>query len=402
MLTLRGPRTARRGGQLLDLGLIEDGSVLIEGGLVRHVGPTRRVENLAEARHARVICAEGRVVMPGFVDSHTHLVSGHHRPAEFTGALVSPAAALRRDAREVLAVLKSVRAATGRRLESDARAVLQGCRAHGTTSIEAKSGCGLDPANEFKILKVLGSLQTACIDMVPSFFGGHVVPPEFEDRPQEYVRLVCDSMLPEVAGKQLAQFADVCCDVGGLDEQQTRQILRAARAHGMRVKVHASQYGPSDGAKLAVEYGAVSVDHMDHGTSADWLALAQSDTIATLLPASGLRSSGPSAPARKMIDAGVAVALGTNYSTWDTPGYSMQTAIALACQQLRMAPAEAVAAATVNGAHALGIQATAGSLEPGKRANVLILKTPDYRDIAYTLGVNLVEKTIWRGQIVHE
>lgn len=399
---MRGPLVARRGRQLEDLSIIPDGAVLIENGRIRDVGPTRRVENLAAATNAVAISAEGRVVMPGFVDGHTHLVGGQARNSDVADSLLSLSEAVAHPgARSVLPVVRAVRTATVRKLEGEAREILRGCVAHGTTSLEAKSGCGLDEAAEAKIFKVLAALQHEPIDLVPTFLGAHVVPPEFESNPDGYLALLCDSMLPLIRRKELARFVDVCCDQGGFTESQAAQVLSAARRLGLAVKVHTSQHAPSPGVRLAIEHEAISVDHLDYLRAEEVKPLAESDTIATLLPACAFYRDGQRPPARALVEAGAAIALGTNYSCWDTPGYSMQMIIALARQQLRLSPAEALSAATINAAFALGIGRRVGSLEPGKDANLLIMKTSDYRDLAYSAGLNLVEKTIWHGQIVH-
>lgn len=402
LLTLRGPAGPRRGAALNQLGIIEDGSLLVVNGVIQDLGPTRRVENLAAARKAREISAEGRVVMPGFVDSHTHLISGLPRLTDFevsgNGNLFPQDPGLPM----ILPSVKSVRETSARNLQAQAARVLRGCIRHGTTTIEAKSGYGLNESGELKILRVLAALQKEPIDLVTTFCGALVIPPEFEDRPDDYINWICSYLLPIVRRRKLARFVDICCDRGSFTVAHARRCLQAAAALGFKLKVHTGQFADVGGVALAVEFGATSVDHLTYGSDADASLLARSATIATLLPGAEFHlHSGHYAPARTLIERGAAVALASNYSRITAPNYSMQMVLSLACRKMCMTPAEAISAATINAAHAVGNGHRVGSLEAGKDADLIVLNVTDYREIAYEFGSNLVGLTIRKGQMVY-
>ena len=402
MLTLRGPSGPRRGAALSELGIIEDGAVLIEDGTITNVGPTRRVENLAEAHGAEHINAEGHVVMPGFVDSHTHLVfaaprltdyemriagAGYEEIAEAGGGILSSVRALRRAPR--------------RTLETLARRSITFMIQNGTTTVEAKTGYGLDAAGEMKTLRVLQALDKDPLDVVPTFLGAHLVPPEYTCA-DSYIDYLCGELIPEVARKQLARFADVYCEPGAFSLQQSARYLKAAAGHGLGLKLHADQFTRSGATRLGVEAGAISADHLEHVSDEDIRFLGVASTIATLLPGSvfhlGLQRY---APARKLIAAGAAVALATDYNPGTSPTCSMPMILSLACTQMRMSPAEAISAATINGAHALGLGARTGSLEYGKQADLIVLDVGDYRELPYYFGCNLIRLTMKRGEILY-
>ena len=394
LLTLRGPSGPRRGWALRELGIIQDGALLIHGGMIISVGPSRRVENLSEARSAREIDATGRVVMPGFVDSHTHLVSGPPRLAEQqarpegSGAQAPTAGALR--------------AVAASRLLLEARRRLATLIRHGTTALEAKSGAGGDETRELKILRVLAALNQRPLDVAPTCLAGHLIPLEYRGKPDDYVGWMCEHLLPKVRRRRLARFVDVVCAPGSLTTAQARRCLETARGLGFRLKVHAGQEPGEEGARLAVELGAVSADHLDCATADDVTVLAASPTVATLLPGEVCRPPGDRRPpARALIDAGAAVALATGFTPGAASTASMQMVVALACSHLGMTPAEALATATVNGAHALAVADRVGTLEVGKQADLLILDVPDYREIPYHFGGNLVAMTLKRGEVLY-
>lgn len=361
LLTLHGAQGPRRGTGMRELGLVADGAVLIRDGTIEEVGPSRRVENLAAAHDAEEIDATGRVVMPGFVDSHTHLV---HAGAPADGGSVSPA--------------QLIRTTSARRLELRARATLAGMARHGTTTLESKSSYGLDEAGQQKILRVLAALNGDPLDVVAT-----VMACPFEALSPDWLR--------RMAQRRLAVFADIAgCD------PDARSFLGAARGSGLKLKVHASCPG---GALFGASMGCVSVDHVDGISNDDARALAQSDTIVTLLPCEGFGTPKP-LPGRALIDAGAAVALATGFDPRATPAYSMQMAIALAAR-VGMSAAEAVCAATINGAYALGRGHAAGSIEPGKQADLIVLNVPDYREAARYFGINLVHMTVKKGVVIY-
>lgn len=399
LLTLRGDPGPRRGAALRDLGIVSKGAVLIKDGVILEAGPARRIEKLPAARRAREIDAAGRVVMPGFVDSHTHLVFGKPRLVDYemrlAGANYSEIAAA---GGGILSSVAAVRAMSAAQLEAQARASLAAMALHGTTTLEAKSGYALDELNELKTLRLLAKLNGDPLDIVPTYLGAHIAPPEYRDRPDAYIDWIAAQMLPMIHRRKLARFVDIYCDDGAFTIDQSRRYLQQARRLGFGLKIHAEQFARTGAARLAVELQAASADHLEQAGEEDVRALAPSNTIATLLPGSvfhlGLRAY---APARALIEAGAAVALATDFNPGTSPTFSMQMILSLACTEMRMSPAEAITAATINGAHALGRAGSLGSLEPAKQADLLILNVEDYRELPYYFGANNVHLTIKRG-----
>jgi len=404
LLTLRGPSGPRRGYALRDLGLIQDGAVLIRDGMIASVGPSRRVENLTEAQGAAEIDVTGRVVMPGFVDSHTHLVCGPARLLDYEMRLTGASYQEIADAGGgILASVRAVRGTPSSRLLLQARHVLEGFIRHGTTTVEAKSGYGLDEAAELKTLRVLAALKQGPLDVLPTYLGAHAVPVEYQAAPDDYVEWMCSYLMPEIRHRRLARFADVYCERGAFTAEQTRRYLTAAQSLGFALKVHAEQFSHSGGARLAVEMEAASADHLEYADPDDIVMLAASPTIATLLPGAvahlGLERY---PPARALIEAGGAVALATDFNPGTSPTYSMPMVLSLACTEMLMMPAEAISAATINGAHALRCADRLGSLEAGKQADLLVMDVPDYREIPYHFGVNLVALTMKKGVVLYK
>ncbi len=403
LLTLRGASGPRRGWGLQDLGLIQDGAVLIRDGVIASVGPSRRVENLSEARSARELDATGRVVMPGFVDSHTHFVCGPLRLTDYEELLAgAPAQPITENAEGIRSSVRAVRSLSSTRLLLQARRTLETFIRHGTTTLEGKSGYGLDETGELKTLRVMATLRQRPLDVLPTYFGAHTVPLEYQGRADDYLDWMCSHLLPIIRRRRLARFVDAACGPAGFSCQQARRYFQAAQALGFLLKVHAEQSTHSGGARLAVELGAVSADHLAWADPQDVALLAASPTIATLLPGPvfhlGLDRY---PPARALIEAGAAVALGTDFNPGTSPSHSLPAILALACSQMRLTPAEAVSAATINGAHALGMGGRVGSLEAGKQADLIVLDVPDYREIPYHYGVNLVAMTLKRGEILY-
>lgn len=402
LLTLHGPQGPRRGPALGDIGVIQDGAILIENGLIREVGPSRRIENIKGARNAEEIDATGRVVMPGFVDSHTHLVCGppriHDYEMRIAGATYQEIA---QSGGGILWSVRAVRATPIRRLMLSARHALDAFVRLGTTTLEAKTGYGLDESTELKILRLMHALPEGPVSVVPTYLV-HATPPGFDGGPDKYIEWQCVRMLPLVRRRKLARLADVYCEPGTFSVDQSRRYLQAARSLGFELKVHAEQFTRSGGAALGVELRALSVDHLEQSSKSDVEALAGSETVATLLPGSvfhlGLDRY---APARSLIDKGAAVALATDYNPGTSPTPSMPMIIAIACLRMRMTPAEAIAAATINGAWALGCARQRGSLEAGKEADLVVLDCSDYRELPYRFGASPVALTIKRGKVVY-
>ena len=406
ILTLRG-RGPRRGDALSQLGIVKDGAVLVRDGLIAAVGPTAKIEKLPAARKAEKLDVAGRIVLPGFVDSHTHLIHAASRAEEYELKIQGVGyEEIARRGGGILNSVKKLRSATSQQLKRRARAALEVFAAHGTTTIEAKSGYGLDVANELKILSIHKELSAEqLVEIVSTFLGAHVVPPEFRGKangPDEYVKLLTNWLIPEVAANGLAEYCDVFCDRGAFSRAQSKQILEAGKQHKLAPRLHAEQLSRTGATQLAVELGAASCDHLEQVNASDIRALAKSNTVATLLPGCdfhlGLKQY---APARKLIDAGAIVALATDYNPGTSPTLSMPMILSIACTQLRMTPAEAITTATTNSAYSLGRHKRIGSLEVGKQADLAVFEVEDYREIPYYFGVNTCWLTMKNGQVIH-
>ena len=406
LLTLRGS-TARRGASLSRLGLVKDGAVLVRNGRIAAAGTRQEVEACSESSKAEKLDVAGRVVLPGFVDSHTHLIHAASRAEEYE--LKIQGASYEEVAQKgggILNSVKKLRAATKDALKHRARAALETFVSHGTTTVEAKSGYELDTASELKILTLQKELHEGQpLDIVSTFLGAHVVPEEFRRKAggaERYTTVVIEKMLPEVAGQNLAEFCDVFCDRGAFTRQQAKLILVEGKRHGLVPRLHAEQLSRKRAAQLGVELGAASCDHLEQINSSDITALAGSRTAATLLPGCDFHLGWRNyAPARKLIDAGAIVALATDYNPGTSPTVSMPMILSLACTQLRMTPGEAIAAATINGAYALRREKIVGSIETGKQADLAVFEVEDYREIPYYFGENRCWMTLKRGEIIY-
>ncbi len=403
LLTLRGP-SPRRGLQLSDLGIIPDGAVLIDGETIDSVGPTRRIENLAKARSAEVIDAAGKVILPGFVDCHTRLVFSPplaHESAAKT-PVVSHGLGYRGPALPV-APPPVIRKTSAKVLILRARRWVQLFAAHGTTTLETRSGCGLSLPMELKGLRVARALNESPLEVICTFLAGC---PESLDRPGSRraaaVEQITEVLLPAIERRRLASFCDVECGPGAFRLEQARTILEAARNRGLGLRVQAERTKYAGAAGLAVELEAASAEHLQFIRPEDIDALAGSSTIATLLPAVGCPGGGGRvAPARELVDRGAAIALATGFGPHSRPTVSMPTVLSLACTQIGLTPEEAVSAATMNGAVAVGRADRIGSLEPGKQADLAMFDVGDYREIPYYFGVNLCVMTIKKGKVIY-
>ena len=402
LLTLAGP-VPRRGRALGEARLIRDGALLVQGERIAAVGPRKSVARLREARRARSLDLGGRVVLPGFVDSHTHLVFPASRAAEYEQRIAGATyEQIARSGGGIHASVRKLRRAPVAGLKAMALANLAEFAAHGTTTVEAKSGYGLDFENEVKILRLQKAIQREQpLDIVSTFLGAHVVPPEFRRRPDAYVDALVHQWIPRIAAAGLAEFCDVYCDRGAFTVAQARRILTAARACGMKLRIHAEQLARTGAARLAVELRVASADHLEKISRGDIRALAGSDVACTLLPGCcfhlGLARY---APARALIEAGAIVALATDFNPGTSPTLNMQMMLSLACTQMRMTPAEAIAAATINAAYSLGRQDRLGSLEVGKFADLAVFNLADHREIPYYFGVNHCWLVMKRGEIL--
>jgi imidazolonepropionase len=403
LLTLRGA-VPRRGRALAELGIIRDGALLIHDDRIVAVGTRRHLESSRQSRRAEKLDLAGRVVLPGFVDSHTHLIFPASRASEYEQRISgSTYEEIAQKGGGICSSVQALRRASAKELKVRALVALQQFATYGTTTIEAKSGYGLDWESELKILNTLYELhQEQPIDIAATFLGAHAVPPEYKGRADAYVSLLTRKWIPNVAMAGLAEFCDVFCDRGSFTVAQARKILTAGRGCGLVPRLHAEQLAHTGAARLAIEMQAASADHLEKIDDADIRALALSNVVCTLLPGCcfhlGLSHY---APARKLIEAGAIVGLATDFNPGTSPTVSVPIILSLGCTQMRMTPAEAISAATINPAYSLRQHDRVGSLEVGKYADFAAFDVADYREIPYYFGVNLCSLTMKRGTIIH-
>ena len=402
LLTLRkGGKGPRRGAALADLGLVEDGAVAAAGGRIVAAGDTREVETLVQPGSGCVeVDAGGAVVMPGFVDCHTHTVFADYRLSEYVQRVSGvPYAEIARGGGGIAKSVADLRKMEETALFDTSVRRLSGCLRHGTTTVEIKSGYGLDLNHEMKQLRVAKRLADRGPALVVStFLGAHAVPPEYAGRRDEYVEIVAEEMIPAVATAGLAEFNDVFSETGVFTVDEAERILRAGQKVGLRARVHADELNDTGSARMAVRIGAVSADHLTKIGPTTIREVAASGTAAVLLP--GTSFGLPSmhfAPARALVDAGAAVAIATDFNPGSSPSESMPMMIAIACSHMGLLPEEAITAATINPAYVLGREDAVGSLQVGKRADLLILDCADYREIPYRFGVNPVHRVFVEG-----
>lgn len=402
ILTCPGGNEPRRGRAMSDIGLVEAGAIAIRAGKVEAVGSRDgMVERFPDAERFDL---SGHVLAPGFVDSHTHAVFGCYRLDEYEQRCRGvPYMEIARRGGGINASVRDLRERSEAELVELGRQRLRQMLQHGTTTAEVKSGYGLSTEDELKMLRVIRELsEEGWIDLLPTFLGAHAFPPEFRERREEYVDLVVGEMIPAVAEAGLAVFCDVFMEPGVYTPEETRRVLEAAVANGLVPRLHADEFESSGGAELAAEFDAASADHLGAISDAGIAALAGSRTIATLLPGTLLflgKSYYP--PARKLIDAGAAVALATDFNPGSSPTVNLQMVMSIACSQLGMVPAEAFVAATANGAAALRLTDGRGTLEPGAPADVAAFAVPDYRLVPYLYGCNHCAAVWKRGVRVH-
>jgi len=399
----RGPR---RGAALSSIGVIGDGAILVRNGLIAAVGAASKIEKLTESKKAEKVHVGGRVVLPGFVDAHTHLIHAASRAEEYE--LKIRGASYEEIARKgggILNSVKKLRAATAEELKTRARGFLQQFAEYGTTTIEAKSGYGLEATSELRILALHKELDAEQpLEIVSTFLGAHAVPEEFRGKSGgmwQYLELLTEELIPEIAEHGLAEFCDVFCERGAFSVRDSRRMLEVGKAHGLLPRVHAEQLSHTGATRMGIEMTAASCDHLEYLKPADIRALGKSRTVATLLPGCDFHLGlARYAPARELIDAGAIVALATDFNPGTSPTLSMAMILSLACSRLRMTPAEAIAAATINAAYSLGREKRIGSIESGKQADLAVFEVADYREIPYYFGVNTCWMTMKRGEIV--
>jgi imidazolonepropionase len=401
LLTLAGARRPRSGGDLRQLSIVEDGAMLIRGSQIEAVGRRREIEGLIKS-DSEIVDAGRRVVMPGFVDAHTHPVFAGIRANEFeqrtSGATYREIAARGGGIRSTV---RATRTASLTDLVKTGKRYAQWFLRCGTTTIEAKSGYGLTIEDELKILRAIKQLnEETPLNYVPTFLGAHDIPYEYRSRRATYVSLVINEMLPRVAQEKLAEYCDVFCEEGAFTTEESWQILSAARCHGLGLRVHADQLTLSGGAKLAAELNAATADHLEHTDTEGIMALKADKVQPVLLPGSVYALGSTQYPAaRQMIDAGLAVVLATDFNPGSSPTPSMPMILSIACTKMKMTPAEGIAAATINAAYSLGRGDQIGSLEKGKRADFVIHDCEDYRELAYFFGVEHAGQVYCGGRL---
>lgn len=408
LLTLSGG--PQRGNRLGDLGLIEAGAVLVQDGRIAAVGPS--LELREQYKQEEQVDASGRVVMPGLVDAHTHVVWAGDRAAEFELRLQGKTyLEILAAGGGILSTVAATRAASVDELVAQARPRLQRMLAHGSTTIEAKTGYGLDVDSELKLLDAILRLDDeGPWDLIPTLLAAHAVPAEFTNRTEDYVSEVCTHILPAVktwwaaqGGERPLPYVDVFCETGAFDLAQSRRILETASGLGFPLKIHADEFDNLGGTGMAVELGAASADHLVATSAEEIAALAASDTVAVALPATpfGLAERDYT-PAQAILAAGGLLAVASDLNPGTAWGESLQFALALACRYLKLTPAQAIAAATINAAAAIGRADRVGSLEVGNQADLLILDVDNYQHLGYRFGTNLVQRVMKQGTFIHE
>lgn len=403
VVTLAGPPRPRIRAEMRELGIVSHGALLVRDGLIHSVGTTDDIKTRIDADTA-VVDAGGRVVLPGFVDAHTHPVFAGTRVDEFeersAGATYQEIAAR---GGGIQSTVDRTRAASVDELVAAGRRYAEWFLRCGTTTIEAKSGYGLSLEDELKILRAIKQLDAETpLRYVPTFLGAHSVPPEYRSRRDDYVSLIVDEMLPQVARGNFAEYCDVFCEEKVFTTDESWKILSAARCHGLGLRMHADQLSLSGGAKLAAELGTITADHLEHTDAAGIAALRDAGVQPVLLPGSVYALGSSRYPAaREMIDAGLAVVLATDFNPGSSPTPSMTMILSLATTHMKMTPAEAVTAATINAAYSLNRADRIGSLEPGKIADFVILECSDYREIAYFFGFEHASSVYVGGRLSH-
>jgi imidazolonepropionase len=392
---------AKTGPAMRDLGLIENGGVLCRGGKIAWVGRMAEWDGKLAEDFAE-LDASGMLVLPGFVDSHTHMMFAGSREKEF--GLRAEGATYQQIAEQgggILSTVRAVRSATKKELKRSTAAYIADMMRHGTTTVEIKTGYGLDMDSEVKMLEGINELKDEEImTVVPTFLGAHAIPLEFRGKTGNFVSLVCDRMIPYAGKKKLAAFCDVFCEAGYFTLDESERVLEEGKRWGMAPKVHADELTPLGGAELAARVGAVSADHLEKVSDRGIAALAARGVVAGLLPGVSFFLNHGYAPARALIDAGVPVAIASDFNPGSCMSYSMPMMMTIASTQMGLTPEEVICAGTINGAAALGLSDRLGSIELGKQADLLVAEIPDYRFLPYHYGTNHVRTTIKNGTIL--
>ena len=402
LVTLAGPARPRVGAEMRELGIINDGALLVRDGVIAAAGNAAEINRKAGSGVVR-IDAETSVVMPGFVDPHTHPVFAGTREDEYEmRAAGFSYQHIASQGGGIRSTVRKTRAASENELFDMALPRVRWLLEHGTTTVEAKSGYGLTLDDELKILRVIARLNAETpLELIPTFLGAHEIPDEHREDRDSYIRLVIEQMLPRVESEGLARYCDVFCEANVFSVDESRRVLTRAKELGLGVRLHAEQLSMSGGAGLAAELGAATADHLEWIDDEGIVALREAGVIAVLLPGAvfnlGLTRY---APAREMIEAHLPVALATDFNPGSSPTPSMQMILSIACTQMRMTPAEAITAATINAAHSVNRGDLVGSLEVGKQADVVIFDCRDYRQIPYLFGMNHARVVVKGGRVV--
>lgn len=394
--------TAIKGASMKDVKIYENASVLIEDGHIVAVGDGAEWAKTVPVD--KQIDATGKTVLPGFVDSHTHFVFGGYRADEFLWRMEGMTyMEIMERGGGINNTMKATRNASAEELIEHSMDILEKMLAFGITTVEGKSGYGMDHDTELKQLEVMKELeQRQPVEIVRTFMGAHSIPPEYKGRNEEFLKFLVKEVMPDVKKADLAQFCDIFCEKGVFSIEESRQYLQQAKDMGFDLKIHADEIVTLGGAELGAELGCTSADHLLHASDEGIKALANSDTVAALLPTTAFCLKEPFAPARKMIDAGCAVALATDFNPGSGFTNSVPLMIALGVIYMGMTAEEAITALTLNGAAAVGRADTIGSIEEGKQADIVILQYPSYKFLPYHTGVNIVETVIKKGKVVHQ
>lgn len=390
-------KTPKKGTAQGEVQISHQVSIGITDGKISYVGPEEEAPTAKQTYDA-----EGCLVTPGLVDAHTHLVFGgwrqHELPQKLAGATYLE---ILKGGGGILSTVRNTRAATEEELVEKTKNLLDQMIAHGTTTVEAKSGYGLSTVEELKQLRVVRALQeTHPVDLVSTFMGAHAIPEEYKNDRASYVKLVCEEMIPTVAKEKLAEFCDIFCETAVFDIEETRKILNCAKEYGFGVKLHGDEIDPIGGGELAGELEALSAEHLIEASDAGIEAMAKSGTIGVLLPATSMYLDKSFARARKMLDTNMAVAVATDFNPGSSPNFNMQIPMTLACLKYRLSPKEALTAVTLNGACAIRRGDLVGTIEVGKQADIVVWDAPDLNFLFYRYGNNQVKKVIKKGNLI--
>ena len=407
LITCASGGKAKKGAAMLDTGIIEDGAIAISEGKIAAVGKSEEI--LREFEAGKLIDAQGNAVCPAFVECHTHIVFGGNRLDEFELKIKgADYLEILENGGGIISTVRQTRQASLADLVDQSRPRLDKMLALGAATCEVKTGYGLDTETELKMLDAIFELnKTHPTELIPTFLAAHAVPPEFKGKSDEYVDLICEEMLPAVkhrfriSDSGLPFFVDVFCEKNAFDLEQSRRVLETAKSLGFGLKAHVDEFTNLGGARMAIELGSTSIDHLDAISDEEILVLANSETIGVVTPTVNFNfGSKEFADARKMIDAGCAIAVSTDYNPGSAPCPSLPNAMAIACRYQKLLPAEVLNGATINAAFAVDLGEKTGSLETGKQADVLILETDDFRQLAYEFGGNLIKTVIKKGEIL--